>query len=133
MRRVRTPPQSPSAPAPPHTVEHLCYEVLLTRLTELAHGGGCGCKLSPAALREVLAKMPAMAAPPELLVGAETSDDAAVWKLNEAQAVVATTDFFTPIVDDPFQFGRIAACNALSDIYAMGGRPIFALALVGAP
>jgi selenide,water dikinase len=105
----------------------------MTRLTELAHGGGCGCKLSPAALQEVLAKMPAMAAPAELLVGAETSDDAAVWKLNAEQAVVATTDFFTPIVDDPFQFGRIAACNALSDIYAMGGRPIFALALVGAP
>jgi selenide,water dikinase len=103
------------------------------RLTELAHGGGCGCKLSPAALREVLAKMPALPAPPELLVGAETSDDAAVWKLNAEQAVVATTDFFTPIVDDPFVFGRIAACNALSDIYAMGGKPIFALALVGAP
>jgi selenide,water dikinase len=105
----------------------------MTRLTELAHGGGCGCKLSPAALREVLAKMPTLGAPPELLVGTETSDDAAVWKLNDEQAVVATTDFFTPIVDDPFQFGRIAACNALSDIYAMGGQPIFALALVGCP
>jgi selenide,water dikinase len=103
------------------------------RLTELAHGGGCGCKLSPAALAEVLAKMPAMTPPAELLVGTETSDDAAVWKLNAEQAVVATTDFFTPIVDDPFQFGRIAACNALSDIYAMGGQPIFALALVGCP
>jgi selenide,water dikinase len=105
----------------------------MTRLTELAHGGGCGCKLSPAALREVLAKMPAQFTPPELLVGTETSDDAAVWKLNDSQAIVATTDFFTPIVDDPFAFGRIAACNALSDIYAMGGTPIFALALVGAP
>jgi selenide,water dikinase len=105
----------------------------MTRLTELAHGGGCGCKLAPAVLAQVLAKMPAMAPPPDLLVGTETSDDAAVWRLNAEQAVVATTDFFTPIVDDPFQFGQIAACNALSDIYAMGGQPIFALALVGFP
>lgn len=103
------------------------------RLTSLAHGGGCGCKLSPAVLREIMAKMPAAAAFPNLLVGTETSDDAAVWKLNDTQALVATTDFFMPVVDDPFDFGRIAATNALSDVYAMGGTPILALAIVGMP
>ena len=103
------------------------------RLTSLAHGGGCGCKLSPAVLREILAGMPAAAAFPDLLVGTETSDDAAVWRLNDKQALVATTDFFMPIVDDPFDFGRIAATNALSDVYAMGGTPILALAIVGMP
>jgi selenide, water dikinase len=103
------------------------------RLTSLAHGGGCGCKLSPAVLRDILQTMPAAAAFPDLLVGTETSDDAAVWRLNDEQALVATTDFFMPVVDDPFDFGRIAATNALSDIYAMGGRPIFALAIVGMP
>ena len=104
-----------------------------TRLTSLAHGGGCGCKLAPAVLSEILAGMPQAAAFANLLVGLETGDDAAVWRLNDTQALVATTDFFTPIVDDPFDFGRIAAANALSDIYAMGGAPIFALALLGAP
>jgi selenide, water dikinase len=104
-----------------------------TRLTALAHGGGCGCKLSPAVLREILADMPAMAAFPDLLVGAESSDDAAVYRINDQQALVATTDFFTPIVDDPYDFGRIAAANALSDIYAMGGRPLLALAILGMP
>lgn len=103
------------------------------RLTSLAHGGGCGCKLSPAVLRDILARMPAMGAFPNLMVGTETSDDAAVWRLNDSQALVATTDFFTPVVDDPFEFGRIAATNALSDIYAMGAQPIFALAIVGMP
>ncbi len=103
------------------------------RLTSLAHGGGCGCKLAPAVLREILAGMPAAAAFPNLLVGTETSDDAAVWRLNDTQALVATTDFFMPVVDDPFDFGRIAATNALSDVYAMGGTPIFALAIVGMP
>ena len=103
------------------------------RLTSLAHGGGCGCKLSPAVLREILAGMPAVAVFPNLLVGTETSDDAAVWRLNDEQALVATTDFFMPIVDDPFDFGRIAATNALSDVYAMGGTPILALAIVGMP
>lgn len=103
------------------------------RLTSLAHGGGCGCKLAPAALREIMAQMPALAAFPQLLVGTETSDDAAVWRLNDSQALVATTDFFMPVVDDPFDFGRIAATNALSDIYAMGGTPILALAIVGMP
>ena len=104
-----------------------------TRLTALAHGGGCGCKLSPAVLRELLADMPAMQAFPQLLVGVETGDDAAVYRINDEQAVVATTDFFMPIVDDPFDFGRIAAANALSDVYAMGGRPIMALAILGMP
>ena len=103
------------------------------RLTSLAHGGGCGCKLAPAVLREIMARMPAAAAFPDLLVGTETSDDAAVWRLNDTQALVATTDFFMPVVDDPTDFGRIAATNALSDVYAMGGRPILALAIVGMP
>jgi selenide,water dikinase len=103
------------------------------RLTSLAHGGGCGCKLAPSVLQDMLSKMPAMAAWPNLLVGTETSDDAAVYRLNATQALVATTDFFTPVVDDPFVFGQIAATNALSDIYAMGGAPILALALVGMP
>ena len=103
------------------------------RLTSLAHGGGCGCKLSPGVLRDILAGMPRAAAFADLMVGTETSDDAAVWRLNDQQALVATTDFFMPVVDDPFDFGRIAATNALSDVYAMGGRPILALALVGMP
>ncbi len=103
------------------------------RLTSLAHGGGCGCKLAPAVLREIMASMPAAAAFPNLMVGTETSDDAAVWRLNDSQALVATTDFFMPMVDDPFDFGRIAATNALSDVYAMGGTPIMALAIVGMP
>lgn len=104
-----------------------------TRLTALAHGGGCGCKLSPGVLRELLAGMPAMQAFPDLLVGTETGDDAAVYRINDEQAVVATTDFFMPIVDDPRDFGRIAAANALSDIYAMGGKPLMALAVLGMP
>lgn len=103
------------------------------RLTSLAHGGGCGCKISPAVLQDILARMPAAAAFPNLLVGTETSDDAAVWRLNDTQALVATTDFFMPVVDDPYVFGQIAATNALSDIYAMGGKPILALAIVGMP
>jgi selenide,water dikinase len=103
------------------------------RLTSLAHGGGCGCKLAPAVLQEILAKTPAAGVFPDLLVGTETGDDAAVWRLNDSQALVATTDFFMPVVDDPFDFGRIAATNALSDVYAMGAKPIFALALVGMP
>ncbi len=103
------------------------------RLTELAHGGGCGCKLAPAVLREILAKTPLAAPTAALMVGAGTSDDAAVWRLNDREALVATTDFFMPVVDDPFTFGRIAAANALSDVYAMGGRPILALAIVGMP
>ena len=103
------------------------------RLTQFSHGGGCGCKIAPGLLQEILARAPQGIVPPELLVGTETSDDAAVYRLNDSQALVATTDFFTPIVDDPYDFGRIAATNALSDIYAMGGTPIMALALVGMP
>ena len=103
------------------------------RLTQFAHGGGCGCKIAPAVLQDFLSGLPVPLAPPDLLVGNETSDDAAVYRLNEHQAIVATTDFFTPIVDDPQDFGAIAAANALSDIYAMGATPLFALALVGMP
>jgi len=103
------------------------------RLTSLAHGGGCGCKLAPAVLQSILQGMPATAAFSDLLVGTDTADDAAVWRLNDSQALVATTDFFMPVVDDPFDFGRIAATNALSDVYAMGARPILALAIVGMP
>ena len=103
------------------------------RLTELAHGGGCGCKLAPAVLESIIAKSGVALLPKQLLVGIETSDDAAVYQINESQAIVATTDFFMPVVDDPFDFGAIAATNAISDVYAMGGRPLFALALVGMP
>ncbi len=103
------------------------------RLTSLAHGGGCGCKLAPAVLQELLAGLPQAQAFPNLLVGSETADDAAVYRLSDELALVATTDFFTPIVDDPYEFGRIAATNALSDIYAMGGTPILALAVLGMP
>ncbi|AWI54779.1 selenide, water dikinase SelD [Aquabacterium olei] len=102
-------------------------------LTQFSHGGGCGCKIAPGLLSEILSRAPQGLVPPELMVGLETSDDAAVYRLNDQQALVATTDFFTPIVDDPRDFGRIAATNALSDIYAMGGTPIMALALVGMP
>jgi len=102
-------------------------------LTALAHGGGCGCKLAPSVLQALLAEMPAARAFPALLVGTETGDDAAVYRLNDEQALVATTDFFTPVVDDPWDFGRIAATNALSDVYAMGGTPILALAILGMP
>lgn len=103
------------------------------RLTSLSHGGGCGCKIAPGVLSEILKSVPQLPFPKELLIGIETSDDAAVYQINESQAIVATTDFFMPIVDDPFDFGKIAATNAISDIYAMGGTPIFALALVGMP
>lgn len=105
------------------------------RLTSLSHGGGCGCKIAPGLLSEILKggnRLP-LPLPPELLVGIETADDAAVYKLNDEQALIATTDFFMPIVDDPYDFGRIAATNAISDVYAMGGKPIMALALVGMP
>src|SRR5690606_30392036 len=99
------------------------------RLTSLSHGGGCGCKIAPGVLSELLAGMPSAPLYAALMVGNETSDDAAVYRLNDQQALIATTDFFMPIVDDPYDFGRIAAANALSDIYAMGGSPILALAL----
>lgn len=103
------------------------------RLTSLSHGGGCGCKIAPGVLSSILKGSTGMPMPKELLVGIETSDDAAVYQLNDTQALIATTDFFMPIVDDPFDFGRIAATNAISDVYAMGGTPIMALALVGMP
>ncbi|MFO0123169.1 MAG: selenide, water dikinase SelD [Inhella sp.] len=103
------------------------------RLTSLSRGGGCGCKIAPGVLADILKSSSGFPLPPELMVGIETADDAAVYRLNDEQALVATTDFFMPIVDDPFDFGRIAATNAISDVYAMGGRPILALALVGMP
>jgi len=103
------------------------------RLTSFSHGGGCGCKIAPGVLSEILKGSAGGLIPPELLVGIETADDAAVYRLNDEQALVATTDFFMPIVDDPFDFGRIAATNAISDVYAMGGRPILALAIVAMP
>lgn len=103
------------------------------RLTQLSHGGGCGCKIAPGVLADMLARAPQGLIPRELMVGIESSDDAAVYRLNDEQALIATTDFFTPIVDEPFDFGRIAATNAISDVYAMGGRPILALAIVGMP
>ncbi len=112
-----TAPQTPSEP----------------RLTSLSHGGGCGCKIAPGVLSGILRATPALPVPEALLVGIETADDAAVYRLNDRQALVATTDFFMPIVDDPGDFGRIAATNAISDVYAMGGTPILALALVGMP
>ena len=115
---------TPTAPATPAAEP---------RLTSLSHGGGCGCKIAPGVLSAILKDTLAMPMPPELLVGIQTADDAAVYQLNDEQALVATTDFFMPIVDDPFDFGRIAAANALSDVYAMGGTPIMALALVGMP
>src|SRR6202140_4184132 len=114
-----TTPSAPAAPGP--------------RLTSLSHGGGCGCKIAPGVLAELLKGSLPGRRYPDLLVGTETSDDAAVYRLNDDQAVVATTDFFMPIVDDPFDFGCIAATNALADIYAMGGRPLMALAIVGMP
>lgn len=103
------------------------------RLTSFAHGGGCGCKIAPGVLADILKTAGGFALPPALLVGIETADDAAVYQLNDEQALIATTDFFMPIVDDPYDFGRIAATNAISDVYAMGGTPIMALALVGMP
>jgi selenide,water dikinase len=103
------------------------------RLTSFSHGGGCGCKIAPGVLSEILRGTGSGLIPPQLLVGIETADDAAVYKLNDEQALIATTDFFMPIVDDPFDFGAIAATNAISDVYAMGGQPLFALALVGMP
>ena len=103
------------------------------RLTSLAHGGGCGCKLAPSVLQQLLADQPAAAAYRQLLVGTETADDAAVWQLDDNTCIIATTDFFMPMVDDAFDFGRIAATNAISDVYAMGGQPIMALAILGMP
>src|SRR5690606_37270113 len=116
-----------------NTMTSLSVEPPEPRLTSLSHGGGCGCKIAAGVLETILRGAAALPVPPELLVGTETADDAAVYLLNERQAVVATTDFFMPIVDDPRDFGRIAATNAISDVYAMGGTPLFALAIVGMP
>jgi selenide,water dikinase len=102
-------------------------------LTSLAHGGGCGCKLAPSVLRQLLGFEPAARPYRQLLVGTETGDDAAVWQLDDNTCIISTTDFFMPMVDDPYDFGRIAATNALSDVYAMGGKPIMALAILGMP
>jgi selenide,water dikinase len=114
--------------------EVLVSRPAVSRLTNLSHGGGCGCKLAPGVLERILAKSSAAnLIPSQLLVGIETSDDAAVYQISEDQAIVATTDFFMPIVDDAFDFGAIAATNAISDVYAMGGRPLFALAVVAMP
>ncbi|MDI4234825.1 selenide, water dikinase SelD [Bradyrhizobium sp. Arg237L] len=103
------------------------------RLTDLAHGGGCGCKLAPSVLQQLLANQAAAAPYAQLLVGTETGDDAAVWQIDDKTCIIATTDFFMPVVDDPHDFGRIAAANAISDVYAMGGKPIMALAILGMP
>lgn len=103
------------------------------RLSSLAHGGGCGCKIAPGVLSDILKATAFNHLPAALLAGNENNEDAAVYQLNSEQAIIATTDFFTPIVDDPYDFGRIAATNAISDVYAMGGQPIFALALLGMP
>ena len=103
------------------------------RLTSLSHGGGCGCKIAPGVLSSILKASPLHALPAALLAGNENNEDAAVYQINANQAIVATTDFFMPIVDDPYEFGRIAATNAISDIYAMGAQPLFALALLGMP
>src|SRR5262249_22105451 len=103
------------------------------RLTTFSHGGGCDCKIAPGVLSQILRSSAGGVIPPQLMVGIETADDAAVYRLNDEQALVATTDFFMPIVDDPHDFGRIAATNAISDVYAMGGTPIMALAILAMP
>lgn len=103
------------------------------RLTQYSHGAGCGCKISPKVLETILHSEQAKFVDPNLLVGNETRDDAAVYDLGNGTCIISTTDFFMPIVDDPFDFGRIAAANAISDIYAMGGKPIMAIAILGWP
>jgi selenide,water dikinase len=114
-------------------VDNQMMNASIPRLTSLSHGGGCGCKIAPHILRDILKNSNGMPVPEQLLVGIETADDAAVYQLNDEQALIATTDFFMPIVDDPYDFGRIAATNAISDVYAMGGTPIMALGIVGMP
>src|SRR4030088_953497 len=134
MRRIRAPWSRSPRSGPGSSVPSVPADAV--RLTEFSHGAGCACKLSPADLKTVLglARRPGDApADPDLLVGLDTSDDAAVYRLRDDLAIVVTTDFFTPIVDDPYDWGRIAATNALSDVYAMGGAPLLALNLVGWP
>ena len=103
------------------------------KLTQFSPGAGCGCKISPADLHEIIKRLPNPANFENLLVGADSSDDAAVYDLGDGQAVISTTDFFTPIVDDPWDFGRIAAANAISDVFAMGGKPLMAISILGWP
>ena len=103
------------------------------RLTQYSHGAGCGCKISPKVLGTILKTQLDLSPDPRLLVGHESRDDAAVYDLGNGTGVISTTDFFMPIVDDPFDFGRIAATNAMSDVYAMGGRPLMAIAILGWP
>jgi selenide,water dikinase len=103
------------------------------RLTEYSHGAGCGCKIAPGVLTRILGQVGPQSPDPRLLVGYLTRDDAAVYQINEHEAIVSTTDFFMPIVDDPVDFGAIAAVNAISDVYAMGGRPVIALSILGWP
>ena len=129
-KKVTTAPESAPVSS---TTESAIQTPAPVRLTSLSHGGGCGCKIAPGVLEKIHAKTAPSLIPPQLLVGIETCDDAAVYQINDTQAIVATTDFFMPIVDDPFDFGRIAATKAISDIYAMGGTPLFALAIVGMP
>lgn len=112
---------------------HVSPKGLEPSLTSLSHGGGCGCKISPAMLSEILKSSPVFGTHADVLVGRETSDDAAVYRIDDNTAIIATIDFFMPVVDDPHDFGAIAATNAISDVYAMGGRPIFAMAVVGMP
>ena len=103
------------------------------KLTQYSHGAGCGCKISPAILDEILKTNLALPDNKNLLVGNSSKDDAAVYDLENGMALISTTDFFMPIVDDPFEFGRIASANAISDVYAMGGKPIVAIAILGWP
>ena len=103
------------------------------KLTQYSHGAGCGCKIAPAVLDDILKSSLSLPTQPDLLVGNQSKDDAAVYDIGNNQAVISTTDFFMPIVDDPTDFGKIAACNAISDIYAMGGKPLMAIAILGWP
>src|SRR5687768_9454463 len=103
------------------------------KLTQYSHGAGCGCKIGPKVLEEILSTNLSLPDNKKLLVGNSSKDDAAVYDLDNGMALISTTDFFTPIVDDPFEFGKIASANAISDVYAMGGKPILAIAILGWP
>src|SRR4051794_34424015 len=102
------------------------------KLTQFSKGAGCGCKIAPSVLQEIVAAQD-LPTYKRLIVGNESNDDAAVYQLNEETAIISTTDFFLPIVNDPFDFGRIASANAISDVYAMGGTPLMAVAILGFP
>ena len=108
-------------------------DISSVRLTEYSHGAGCGCKISPKLLNEILGQAQDQIIDSSLIVGNESRDDAAVYDLGDGRALISTTDFFMPIVDDPYTFGMISGCNALSDIYAMGGKPLMAIAIFGWP